>query len=87
MTKMTESALRDWLHGYLADHLNKPAESIDFSADFAELGLDSVEAVISGAYLEEYFDVEVDATLFLRNRNINDLIADMVLIGLVEQQA
>ncbi len=87
MPKMTQAALRDWLHSHFADHLNKPAEHIDFKSDFADLGLDSADAVIAGGYLEEHFDVEVDATLFLRNRNIDDLIADMVRTGLVDDLA
>lgn len=87
MPKMTISALREWLHNHFADHLSKPIEDIDFTADFADLGLDSADAVITGGYLEEHFDIEVDATLFLRNRNVEDLIADMVQAGLVDQTA
>jgi acyl carrier protein len=86
MPKITKVDLSDWLHSYLADHLNKPAESIDFNANFTDLGMSSADAVITAGYLEEHFDIEVDATLFLRNRNIQELIADMVQTGLVDVQ-
>jgi acyl carrier protein len=86
MPKIPKAALRNWLHGYLAEHVNKAAEDIDFSQNFADFGMSSVDAVIASGYLEEHFDIEVDATLFLRNRNIHELITDMVQTGLVDAQ-
>ena len=81
MPKIPSAELRDWLHAYLADHLKKSIDSVDFSQNFADLGMSSADAVIASGYLEEHFDIEVDATLFLRNRNIPELIADMIQTG------
>lgn len=86
MPKISKAALRDWLHSYLAKQLNKAAEDIDFSQNFSDFGLSSSDAVIASGYLEEHFDIEVDATLFLRNRNIHELIIDMEQTGFVDTQ-
>jgi acyl carrier protein len=84
---MTTAALRSWLHDYIADYLSQPVDRIDFSAGFNALGLDSADAVIAGGFLEEAFDVEIDATLFLRNPDVESLIADLTAIGLVDDGA
>ena len=52
--------------------------------EFRDYGLDSMDAVVVGGALEERFDVEVDATLFLRNRSIDELMADLRRSRLVE---
>lgn len=84
MPKMTEANLRDWLETYIAEHLSEPRDRIDFTADFDALGLDSADAVIAGGFLEEHFDIEIDATLFMRNQTIDALVTDMARQHLLE---
>ena len=86
MPQLTDIALRHWLHDYIAAHLKKPASSIDYTKSFVELGLDSVEVVIAGAHLEDHFQIEIDATMFLRNRTCEEVIADMVQSVMAQRQ-
>lgn len=79
-----EAELRKWVVGYLADFLSAPPEEIRTDAPFDQYGLDSADAVIFGGALEAEFDVEIDATIFLRNETIDALVEDMKQIGLVE---
>jgi len=81
---MKEDDVRSWLVGYLAEMLDVPPDSIGPGREFSDYGLDSMDAVVVGGALEERFDVEVDATLFLRNRTIDELIADLRRARLVE---
>jgi acyl carrier protein len=74
---MTEHDVRDWITRYLAEFLDLPAAEITPGREFRYYGLDSSDAIIIGGALEDQFDVEIDATLFLRSRNIDDLIADL----------
>jgi acyl carrier protein len=43
-----------------------------------------VDAVVMAGAMEEHFDVEIDATLFLRNSTIDGLLADLQANGIVE---
>jgi acyl carrier protein len=81
---MKEDDVRTWLVGYLAELLEVGAETIVPGHEFRDYGLDSMDAVVVGGALEERFDVEVDATLFLRNRSIDELIADLRRSRLLE---
>lgn len=80
---MNESEVRQWIAGYLAELLDLDVTAIDGAKPFREYGLDSADAVIIGGALEGRFDVEVDATLFLRNECIDDLMADLKSSGLL----
>lgn len=74
---MSEPDVRQWIVSYLADLLDVPEAEIKPDELFKAYGLDSADAVIIGGALEENFDVEIDATLFLRNESINALIDDL----------
>jgi acyl carrier protein len=76
-TPMKEQDVKDWITGYLAEFLGVPVAEVKPERDFQRLGLDSVDAIMVGGALEDRFDIEVDATLFLRCRNIDELIADL----------
>ena len=80
---MTEAEVRDWIVAYIADFLAIPAADIRVDQDFAELGLDSVDAVVIGGAFEERFDIEIDAAMFLRSSTIDELIADLGRAGLL----
>ena len=81
---MKELDVREWIVTYLADILDMPVPEIRFDETFMNYGLDSADAVIIGGALEEQFDVEVDATVFLRNETIDDLIDDLRRSELLE---
>ena len=74
---MDELEVRAWLVSYIADFSSLPEGDIQPDKDFADFGLDSVDSVIIGGALEEKFDIEVDASIFLRNDNIDQLIEDL----------
>jgi len=83
MKKLDETAVTSWVVSYLADFLDVDAKTITADVNFDELGLDSVDSVIVGGALEEAFDVEIDATLFLRNSNLTELVSDLRVHGIV----
>jgi acyl carrier protein len=81
---MNEDAVRLWIVAYLAELLDMPAAEIKPTEPFQNYGLDSADAIIIGGALEDQFDVDIDATLFLRNDTIDELIADLRQSGLLE---
>jgi acyl carrier protein len=81
---MNEHAVREWIGGYLAEFLDVPATEIVPDRAFDTYGLDSADSIIIGGALEERFDVEIDATLFLRSRTIDEIILDLRRAGMLE---
>ncbi len=81
---MDEVAVRTWLVSYIADFCSLPESEIDPEMEFANFGLDSVDSIIIGGALEEKFDVEIDASIFLRNNNMNELIEDLRQLRLIK---
>ena len=73
---MDETTVRAWLVSYIADFCSLQESEIDPEKDFADFGLDSIDSVVIGGALEEQFDVEIDASIFLRSHNMNELIED-----------
>ncbi len=80
---MDETTVRAWLVSYIADFCSLQESEIDPDKEFADFGLDSVDAIIIGGALEERFDVEIDASIFLRNNNMNELVADLRQLRLI----
>ncbi len=78
-----EMDLRRWIAAYLADLVDLPEDEVVFDTPFKDLGVDSADAVIMGGSLEDHFGIEVEATLFLRNDTIGELIEDLKSEGLV----
>ncbi len=74
---MDETTVRAWLVSYIADFCSLQESEIDPEKDFADFGLDSIDSVVIGGALEEQFDVEIDASIFLRSHNMNELIEDL----------
>lgn len=81
---MKEQEVREWIRGYLAEFLDLPAAEILPDHEFDLYGLDSIDAIIIGGALEERFDVEIDATLFLRSRSIDEIVSDLRRSSLLE---
>ena len=80
---LVEQDVKDWIVAYIADYSGVPQESVKLDTPFSHYGLDSSDAVIVGGALEERFDVEIDATLFLRNEDIASLLADLKANGAI----
>lgn len=80
---MNEDDVKSWTVGFLAKLLEADPDSIKNDVSFNVLGLSSVNAVVMAGAMEEHFDVEIDAALFLRNSTIDNLIEDLKASGLV----
>jgi acyl carrier protein len=80
---MNAAEVQAWIIGYIAEFLVIAPAEIRTDREFAALGLDSVDAVLIGGAFEERFDVEIDAAMFLRSRNIDELIAELRRFGLL----
>jgi len=76
-------AVRAWITEFLVSLLGVEAATIKGDARFHNLGLDSVDAVVMAGALEEHFGTEIEATLFLRNSTIDELLADLKANGIV----
>ena len=77
-------AVRAWIIGFLVSLLDLDQAAIKGDTRFHVMGLDSVDAVVMAGAMEEHFKVEVDATLFLRNATIDNLLADLQANGIIE---
>lgn len=80
---MNEDDVKSWTVGFLATLLETDRGNIKNDVSFNVLGLSSVNAVVMAGAMEEHFDVEIDAALFLRNSTIDNLIEDLKASGLV----
>jgi acyl carrier protein len=80
---LEEEAVRRWIIEYLAEFLDIPVEEVRSDRPYQAYGLDSADSVLVGGALEERFDVEIDATVFLRNDTVDALIADLRNSGLI----
>lgn len=80
---LDESEVRAWATNHLAEFLGRSPDEIEPHLPLQSLGLDSVDTVLIGGALEERFDVEIDATLFLRNDSIDAIIVDLKRSGLI----
>jgi acyl carrier protein len=63
--RFERAAVSEWIIGYIADLLQIDKDAVDLATDLAHYGLDSADAVIMGAAMEEYFDVELDPGMFI----------------------
>lgn len=63
--------LSDMIRGLVAERLNVMEGSISLDDDFANLGLESLDAVILSGLLEEQIGSAVDPTLFIENTSIS----------------
>ncbi|MDO8986463.1 acyl carrier protein [Cypionkella sp.] len=83
MKTFDAAQVQSWFTRYLADFVDLPESAVTLDTTFAKLGFDSVDSVIISGAFEEAFDVEVDATLFLRNDDLRSLIEDLRASGLI----
>jgi acyl carrier protein len=81
-TVITASEIDLWLIDYLADLLEVPADAIDPTANFQELGLDSSLAISLTGDLEEWLGRRINPTLLYTYTTIESLSG-----GLAEEMA
>ncbi|GIF02274.1 acyl carrier protein [Paractinoplanes rishiriensis] len=62
-TTRTEIEIADWLTERVAYYLETPAEGVDRSAQLSDLGFDSVYAMTLSGDIEEWLNIEIDATV------------------------
>lgn len=77
-------AVKLWIIDFLVTLLDIDRAEIKGDTRFHVMGLESVDAVVMAGAMEEHFDIEVNATLFLRNSTIDGLLADLQANGVVE---
>jgi acyl carrier protein len=71
---LDSGAAREWIVGYLADILQVDHTEVDLAKGLDSFGLDSVDAVIMGAAMEEEFGIELDPTVFIEHRNFQGVL-------------
>ncbi|MGE2716624.1 SDR family NAD(P)-dependent oxidoreductase [Mycolicibacterium litorale] len=71
---LDETALRDWLVGYLTTNIGCSPESIDLDASMADLGVGSRDAVVLSGELAELLGRTVSPVDFWQHPTINGLI-------------
>lgn len=70
---MTQAELQNWLIEAVAEMLERPAEGLDPSLPFSQLGLDSSEAVALTGALEDRLGQELEPTLAFEYPSIEKL--------------
>lgn len=74
---MSPETLEDWLSDRLAELLGIAADDVDPDAPFAELGLDSMQAVAISGDLEELLGRSLDPALLWEFPTIKRLAAEL----------
>jgi acyl carrier protein len=69
----TAQSLGRWLTECVAEHLTRPADTIDASVPLSDYGLDSVYALSVIAELEDRLDVSLDPAVMWDNPTIDAL--------------
>ncbi|MCP9916664.1 acyl carrier protein [Cyanobium sp. ATX 6F1] len=72
-TAITAQDIDTWLIHYLADLLEVPVDTIDPTANFQELGLDSSLAISLTGDLEEWLGRRINPTLLYNYTTIESL--------------
>ncbi len=63
--------------------LDMETTEISPDRDLSSYGLDSADAVLLSGALEELLDIEVDATIVLRNRTVAGVVEDLRKAGML----
>jgi acyl carrier protein len=61
----------------IAEYIGATPDSIDIDGDVAALGLDSSDAVVLAAELEEWLDLEIEPELFLRYTELRPALQEI----------
>ena len=63
--KFERTAVRDWIVAYISDLLQIDKSEVNLATSLSHYGLDSADAVIMGAAMEEHFGIELDPSMFI----------------------
>ncbi|MFF7656631.1 acyl carrier protein [Streptomyces sp. NPDC007983] len=73
----TLTEIRDWLTERIAFYLEVPAEGVDPSVKFVEMGLDSVYALTMCGDIEDRFEIAVEPTIAWDHPTVDALAAHL----------
>jgi acyl carrier protein len=65
--------IKSWLANKVAAVLKIDASAIEFNTSFAKLGLDSLAAITISGDLEQWLEMEIDATILYQYSTIEEL--------------
>lgn len=71
---VNRAELSDWIARYIADLLQIDARQVELQKGLDHYGLDSADAVIMGAAMEERFDLELDPGVFIECQTFQDVV-------------
>ena len=64
----------------IAEYIDVKPEQIDVDGDLAALGLDSSDAVVLAAELEEWLSLEIEPELFLRYSELRPALEEILAV-------
>lgn len=76
-TDRTREEIEEWLSSYMAEALQVDKTEIDWKKPFQDFGLDSSAAVILLGDLEDFLDTDLDPTLLVDYKNLDELITHL----------
>ena len=68
------TSLAQWVVRYLANLLGIDELDVNLRKGIGDYGLDSADAVIMAASLEEHFAIEVEPSIFLEHDRLQEMI-------------
>lgn len=77
-TNRTREEIEEWLSSYMAEALQVDKTEIDWKKPFQDFGLDSSAAVILLGDLEDFLDTDLDPTLLVDYKNLDELITHLI---------
>lgn len=69
--------LTSFIVGRLSEYTGVPADEIDATRTFEAIGLQSPDAVVLAAELEEFLAKEIEVDLFLRCSTLDEVLAEI----------
>jgi acyl carrier protein len=69
--------LTSFIVGRLSEYIGIPAVEIDVTRTFEAMGLQSPDAVVLAAELEEFLAEEIDVDLFLRCSTVGEVLEEI----------
>jgi acyl carrier protein len=69
--------LTSFIVGRLSEYIGIPAVEIDVTRTFEAMGLQSPDAVVLAAELEEFLAKEIDVDLFLRCSTVGEVLEEI----------
>lgn len=69
--------LQNFIIAKLAERVDAPAETIDASSVFIDIGLESVDAVLLCGEVEDEFQVELDPGTIFEHETVGSFVAEV----------